>query len=151
VTREVEIRAADRPFVSPPAAETSDEWRVRATLRAVRALAPALEVDNAYRLDLVGKRNGATGTMVTWQCSLRGASLDGRLSASAFALPAGQLAYAPNPGAVGASAVSAVSGGGATLSASMRLSLNAHARLGVSWTLRSPREGRVLVFAALDA
>jgi hypothetical protein len=91
---------------------------------------------------------GRPGTVATWTFTLRGAALEQRVCASAFALRGDQVAYARETGPVGGGAFSALAGRGAALSTSLQVRIAPNARLGASWARTPPRAARVLVFFA---
>jgi hypothetical protein len=145
-THEVETVASGGALAATPVQEAHEDWRARVTLRARRGLDPAWDIDNAYRMEWVEDRTGRPGTVAAWTCALRGAVVEWRVEASAFALRGGQLAYQREEGPVGQAAFWALSGKGAALSTSLQVGIAPEARLGASWARRAGGGARVLVF-----
>jgi len=147
VTRESSLRAAGGAIASLPEEQTYDDWRARVTLRTGGAAEAGPLVENAYRLEWVQNRSGRPGTVATWTGRVRSGAIDGRLSATAHALHQDQVAYEPDVAPLSAGYYTVVAGKGATLSASLRVSLGAHAWLGAAVSKRPPGEPRLWISA----
>jgi hypothetical protein len=147
VTRESSDRGATGMLAALPAHDVRDDWRARATLRAERVDDNGRIIDNAYRLEWVQNGSGRPGTIATWTCRWRSGAMDGRLSASAYALHRGQVAYSAESASIGVAEYAAISGRGAALSASWRVSIARHAWVRAEWSKRSPDASRIWISA----
>jgi hypothetical protein len=147
VTRESSDRGATGVLVALPAHEVHDDWRARATLRTQHVDDRRRIIDNAYRVEWVQNRSGRPGTIATWTWRVRAGAIDGRFAASAYALHRGQVAYAADSAPAGTAEYAAISGKGAALSASVRVSIEHHAWVGAEWAQRSPHDARVWISA----
>ncbi len=145
VTRETTTRPARGVLAALPSHEVSDEWRARAAVRVQSHLENDFLTENTYRLEGVQNGTGKPGIIATWAWRLQAGILDTRFSASAHALQSGQVVYATEAAPPGVVEYSPVTGKGASLAASVRLSLKHRVWLGGAWSQRPPGPSRLWI------